>query len=176
MKGLTNEDILKNISNVANKGVTVFEENSKINLSASSTFEVFMFNILLAWTYYLERDYIDTSSNIGDQKLMILVALAKGLELNLDIPQIVELYRERFKNFKEDIRGIQNSNYPQTGQYLPAYTFAVIFYHQLELSPNLSWSDTDDFENFDPEKMMDLSDFTGTLITQINWVLNKMGI
>ena len=82
MKNLTNEEILKKITEVANNGITFFEDNSNKSLSDSSTFEVFMFNILLAWTYYLERDYIDTNSDIGNQKLARLIVLAKHLNLN----------------------------------------------------------------------------------------------
>lgn len=173
---MTNEDILKKITEVANEGITYFEDNSKRHLSDSSTFEVFMFNILLAWMYYLERDYIDTNSDIGNQKLARLIVLAEHLNLKLDISQIVDLYKARFKNFKADIQGIQNSNYPVTKQYLPAYTFAAIYYNQLQSSPDLSWCDTNDFENFDPDKMEELSEFTGILIKQINWTLNKMGL
>ena len=176
MKTLTNEEIVKKIQDVANKGVTIFEINSKTDFSNSSTFEVFMFNTFLAETYYIERDYLDASSDIDKQNLTLFTLLARYFSLDLDVQQIAELYKERIKNFKEDVRGIQNTNYPQTKAYLPAYTFAAIYYDQLQLTPNLSWCDSNDSENFDPDKMDELLRFTKIFIQQINWIIDKMSL
>jgi len=168
-------DILGTICPIAEEGVNYLEQNYK-SVNNTGKFEIYMFNILLGWMYYLERDQINIQSDIGNQKLLKLYEYSLKSGIKWKITQMVELYKERFKSFKKDIQGLQKSNYPETKQYLPAYTFSVIYYEQLEKYPDMDWTDYNDENKFDTEKNKELSEFTGTLIDQINWIYRKLGV
>ena len=45
----------------------------------------------------------------------------------IDVLDFVELYKNRFGIYKMDIRGLLNSHYPQTCQYIPTSLY-VAFY------------------------------------------------
>lgn len=166
-------DILNIIVPLAEEGVRNIESDFKPT-TKEGKFEIFMFNIFLGWMYFLERDKIDTSSDIGNQKLLKLFEYSLKQNIKWEISDLVVVYKERFRSYKEDLSGIQKSNYPKTKQYLPAYTFNSMYYEPLKKYQDLSWTDFNNMDKFDVEKCEELSEFTGALISQINRIFKEL--
>lgn len=171
--GDKSSDILETIEFLAKQGVKNIETDYKVS-SNEGRFELFMFNMFLGWMFFLERNKIDTSSDIGNQKFLILYRYSLEQGIQWEISEMINLYRERYNAYKRDLKGLQNSHYPETKQYLPAYTFAAIYYDALRINPDLSWTDFDNETAFNVEKYHQLSDFAGVMIKQINWMFNKL--
>lgn len=169
-KKRTKIDIIDVICRIAEQGVTHLEQCYK-PASKEGQFEIYMFNMFFAWTFFLERNRIDKHSEIGNIKLSKLFEYSKRCGINWELRQIIELYKFRYRSYQKDVHGIQNSNYPSTKQHLPIYTFCSMYYQELNLFPDLSWGNLNDDTTFDPDKYEELSLFTGALIKQINWML-----
>ena len=166
-------DILNIIVPLAEEGVKKMENDFK-HATNEGKFEIFMFNVFIGWMYFLERNEIDTASDIGNQKMLKLFEYSLKQNIKWKISDLVEIYKERFRSYKMDLSGLQNSNYPKTKQYLPAYTFNSMYYEPLKKHQNLNWAYFNNIDMFDVEKNEELSKYTGALISQINRIFNGL--
>lgn len=118
---------------------------------------VFIFCSWEVWHYCLENDKLQKSNDLAIEYFSSTLVYS-GFDKKIDIADFVDVLKTRFKIFNQDIKGLVNSHYPQTKQYLPFSTFCTIYKNQLSLSP------TDGVDHLDLMINEQLDSFTGGFI------------
>ena len=70
-KYVSGQAILLNIKTIGEEGVRKIQSEFQ-QTSSHGEFEIFLFHAFFVWRFYLERDLIDTSSDVGNKKLILL--------------------------------------------------------------------------------------------------------
>lgn len=127
----------------------------------------FIFTSWAVWDYCLNQDCLPEGEDVAGEYICSTLVYS-GFNDKIDIAEFVDVFKTRFKIFKSDIKGLLNSDYPRTKQYLPFGTYCSIYRHQLSLNP------TSGVDPYDYETNEELVEFTGGLIKFWNILIANM--
>lgn len=124
----------------------------------------FVFTAWAVWDYCLRRDLLPK----GDVANMYIAStlVYSGFDSKIKDPvDFIEIFKTRFKIFQTDMKGLSNSDYPRTKQYLPFGIFCTIYKNQLSLNP------TAGVDPHDLDTGEELHNFTGGFLKYWNMLI-----
>ena len=142
----------------ADKWSDIYLQKYSIKKNADVKNAALIFCSWAVWDYCMNNDMLP-SGNKNDiaNNYIATVCAYVGNTHEMDALDFLELFKNRFGIFKSDIRGLLNSHYPQTRQYIPISLY-VAFYKKTYTpfsDPGLSFIDEDEI----------IMDFVGKFIT-----------
>lgn len=139
---------------IAQKWTDVYMSQFALRKGDSIRSATFIFCSWAIWTYYLQNNRVP-KGDIANRYIASTCAFS-GLRAELDVVAFADLFKTRFYIFKTDMRGLAESHYPETKQYIPYTTYCAFYHNQLSHNPTAGV----DRWLYDDE----LHEFTGKLI------------
>ncbi len=124
----------------------------------------FIFTSWAVWDYCLNHDCLPKGNDVAAEYIASTFVYS-GFDSKIDIAEFFDVFKSRFKIFKSDIKGLLNSDYPRTKQYLPFGIYCTIYKNQLSLEP------TAGVDLHDNETSAELIEFTDSFIKYWNMLI-----
>lgn len=151
---------------LAKNSIADFESNYGSKISDSSRYEVYMLGMMVGFLNLLERGKIPRSNESVDMLISTCILGAK--EMGVSSTQLVPLIRSRISGLKADLVGLATSNYPETKQFIPFYTYNAIVFEPLIINQDLSWTKLSEIDDY--EKMEEASFFLSVYVSHVNLI------
>lgn len=129
--------------------------------------EIYLFNSWIVWDFCLNNNLMKNSREHGDEYIANIQYFINQTK-NISPEEILFLYQNRYKIYKNDISGLLNSNYPKTKQFIPFSLYCAIYKNQYSHYPS------ENINMYDNLISDDLHEFTGRLIKYWNKVNSEL--
>lgn len=159
----SNDRYLDTIFDTAEKGVTQMEFEYK-EATLFGRYEIFLFNVVVAWTYFLNNGQLKTNQNLVGKKVSRLQSSMSKYGIDFDNQLMMEHYKMRYKMVKSEMASIEKSHIDSKRHY------SVYFYQAMYNDP-LSPTPLKNAPNFQESEKLK---FTNALIDLHNWVLTRI--
>lgn len=131
----------------ANKWSDIYLQNHAIKKNDDVKNAALIFCSWAVWDYCMNNDMLPkgNKNDVANNFIATVCAFVSNTH-EIDVLDFVELYKNRFGIYKMDIRGLLNSHYPQTRQYIPTSLY-VAFYKKVYTpftDPGISFIDEDE--------------------------------
>ena len=156
----SNDKYLDIIFDSAERGVTQMEFNYK-EATLFGRYEIFLFNAVVAWSYFLNNDLLKPNQNLVNKMVSRLEKSMNRFGVDFDNELMMTHYKLRYEMVKSEMAKIERSHVESTKHY-SVYFLHIMYYEPLNPKPQLARTKL---------KETELLRFTNALIDLHNWVL-----